>query len=225
MIEMIISFGILAVISAFTVAGFRTGARADELRFDAQFLASEYRRAQTSVIAGVTLNVCVAGTKKGRLCPLGAHAECGDQVEEGGIVIEVPTCQVSVPPGGYGIHVQAMRPNKELETANRAVILFADANANRKFDSSSANRPSEAVRTIYLSTNDYVTATEPDHPEGVDKGLDIIFAPPDGEVWIQGSNSVPLAKITLRHRQLDTPDHDADKYVTVMALSGQISAY
>lgn len=193
LIEMLLSMSIFAIVTAFVTANFRAGRQGDELRLSSQLVATAIRRAQTLAIAGQTVAFCRGGTRDLQTCPSGSSAECG-----GG------TCVVEVP-RGYGIRLSTALADE------RKVVLFADLDGDRAFDSGELIRsdtasPGPSVKVSTLSPTSGAT-------------LDIVFEPPKPTVYFNGSVATGVASITTQHAATGKT-----KNVTVNRITGQVNA-
>lgn len=190
---MLLSMSIFAVVTAFVTANFRAGRQGDELRLSSQLVATAIRRAQTLAIGGQTTAFCRGGTRDLQTCPSGLSSECS-----GG------TCVVEVP-RGYGIHLSTAVADE------RKVVLFADLDGDRAFDSGELIRsdtasPGPSVKVSTLSPTSGTT-------------LDIVFEPPKPSVYFNGSTATGIATITTSHAATGQT-----KNVTVNRITGQVNA-
>lgn len=174
--EMLVSMTILAVMTTYATANFRSGQRSDELRIAINQTISVVRRVQTMAISGQTVPICAGGTRSGLLCKTYTNAECGS----GG------TCGRTVP-RAYGIRFSTGA------TKNQVATVFADLETGNHnvFDNG------EDLSTEELAPKGIVTVSAVSPNTG--GNLDIVYEPPKPRVWINGSTNVASATVQLRH--------------------------
>ncbi len=110
-IELLVSLGIITVITGMMMANFRTGSQSSELRFAAEILVNQYREAQTSAFASRLAVICSGGGDNLKTC---GAVDC-----DGG------TCQ-DRPAPGYGVRLSG--------GDERNITLFYDGNDNGIYD-------------------------------------------------------------------------------------------
>lgn len=192
LVEMLISLAIFAVITAMAVANFRAGEQGDELRVSARLVASTVRRAQTQSVAGSSVFFCHGGADEGKMCLTGEDTECN-----GGL------CTMDIP-DSWGVHIST------LGGENRELIVFADTNDNRRYDTG------EAVRFESISPGPFVNvASVTPNDAGV---IDIIFTPPKPKTYFNDSIIDGIATVVLEHQHTGT-----QMSVTVNRISGLVS--
>ncbi|MEA3249678.1 MAG: prepilin-type N-terminal cleavage/methylation domain-containing protein [Patescibacteria group bacterium] len=192
LIEMLISLSIFAVITAMAVANFRAGAQGDELRVSARLVASTVRRAQTQAVAGYSIFFCHGGADEGKVCPSGNDSECG-----GGV------CTKDIP-DAWGVRIST------LSGENRELIVFADTNGSKRYESG------EAVRFDAISSGPFVNILSVTPNDA--NVLDIIFEPPKPKMYFNDSIVNGIATIVLEHQHTGT-----QQSVTVNRISGLVS--
>lgn len=121
------------------------------------------------------------------------------------------TANGSRPAGGYGLHMVTCQ-------ANCSYWLFADTNADYLYN---ATEPEAAFAQRFGMLDDDVfihqIALLPEEEDQSDS-LDIIFLPPQGLVYINGSNTASAAEITLGFKNTAYT-----KVITLDAKSGRIN--
>jgi len=189
LVELLVSISIIGVITGFMMANFRGGQQSAEVRLATDILVGQIRSVQTSALTGRLVSVCSGGLDDLKVCePKSPPVECS-----GG------TCQKRVP-AGYGLRFTTENPS--------AYTVFYDTDDDRRYDAGE-----ELGDSPYVSTG----ATR---FEGSDAGdpLDLVFVPPFGKLYVNGSASgSPTVSITLGHQFGNMIRH-----VTIYRLSGKI---
>ena len=201
LIELLVSMSIMAVMTTLAFVNFRSAEYGDELRFAAQNLAAEIRRAQTFALISKPLNYCrESATINGNFCPSTDDLDCGS----GG------QCVLNSPRGGYGLRVGTLG-------SGGSSVFFADTgDAERTGNVDHRYQDYESLRRLdfIVGQNVSVTAVEPSD-DGV---LDIVFVAPRPIAWFNDSRDDLIAVITLTHSRTNN-----SKTVRVNSISGQIS--
>jgi type II secretory pathway pseudopilin PulG len=178
-VELLVSIGIVAVITGAMLANFRGGQHASELRFAAEITVNAFREVQTSALAGRLASICSGGTENLQVCEPGKTPAVGCS---GG------ACQRRVP-SGYGIRLSAAEP--------KTYLLFFDTDGDGLYDPGE-----EFTRQSLVSTANVVFDSA-----SVPTPLDIVFRPPAGAMLINGAPAPDSVIITLRHELKDTIRH------------------
>lgn len=169
-VELLVSLGIIVVLSGMMLANFHGGQQASELRLATEFLVNQARATQTSALAGRLAWVCGGGPNNLAICEPGKQppVTCG----VGG------TCQQRAVPG-YGLRLTA---------GGKTVLSFYDTNGNGRYDAGedSASSPYIQSGTVVL---DSATVPLP---------LDVVFRAPDGRLVFSGSESPDEADVVLK---------------------------
>ncbi len=190
LVELLVSISIIGVITGMMMANFRGGERSTEVRLASEILVNQIRSMQTSSLSGRLVSVCSGGANSLSVCePKNPPVECAG----GGI------CQKRVP-NGYGL-----RFTTEPATS---YLLFYDTDGDWRYDNGE-----ELASIPYIAANDvWLTASNAGTP------LDLVYAPPYGQLYVNGSASAtPLVALTLSH-QFGT----ITRHVNIYALSGKI---
>ena len=189
LVELLVSISIIGVITGMMMANFRGGQQSAEVRLAADILVGQIRSVQTSALTGRLVSVCSGGAQALDVCePKDPPVTCS-----GG------ACQKRVP-NGYGIRFASQTP-----TTYR---LFYDTDDDKRYDEGE-----ELSDQPYVSTG----AARFETSDGGDP-LDLVFTPPFGKIYVNGSASGPTAvSLTIGH-QFGT----MSRHVTVYRLSGKI---
>lgn len=172
LVELLISIAIIAVMTGYVTANYRSARQTDELRQGASLLASSVRRVQTMALAGEGVLTCVGGTTV-KTCRVNADCSGGG------------TCTRSLPTG-YGVRLSSASG-----AAAKKTIIFADLNGDRAYQSG------EEIRTDSISAGPFVAVTS--LSPVASSALDIVLEPPKPTVWFNGSNAQSVATIVLTH--------------------------
>lgn len=198
--ELLVSMSILMVITTMAVVNFRNAQYADELRFAAENIAAELRRAQSFALISRTIPHCrQAGDQNGQFCFSGNNIECG-----GG------SCTDQAPKGGWGVYVDGNPDQQEL-------VFYADTgNTDRTGESDHQFQSFETYRQLdfTIGLNVHIKSVDP----AVDDVLDISFEAPRPRAHFNGATDVSLAEIVLEHRRTGNV-----ATITLNGISGQIS--
>lgn len=189
LIELLVSISIIGVITGLMMANFRGGQQSAEVRLATDILVGQLRSVQTSALTGRLVSVCSGGSQDLDVCePKSPAVTCS-----GG------ACQKRVP-SGYGIRFSSLTPG--------TYMLFYDTDDDRRYDAGE-----ELSEAPYISTGQTRFQTS----DGGDP-LDIVFTPPFGKIYVNGSASGPTTvSLTLGHQFGSMTRH-----VTVYRLSGKI---
>ena len=190
LVELLVSISIIGVITGLMLANFRGGQQASEVRFASEILVSAIRATQTSSLSGRLVSVCSGGSNDLAVCEAGIEppVSCPDG-----------TCQKRVP-SGYGLHFTS--------TAPTSYTLFYDTNDDQRFETN------EAISSQPLVSTDTVRVSD----TSVGLPLDLVFKPPFGQVYVNGSASgTTVVSLTLSHRF-----GTISRHVSVYRLSGKI---
>lgn len=189
LVELLVSISIIGVISGMMMANFRGGQQVSEVRLAAEILVAQVRAAQTSALSGRLVSVCSGGAQDRDVCePKTPPVECA-----GG------ACQKRVP-SGYGLRFSTLDP--------ASYTLFYDTDDDRAYDAGEelASQPYVSTSAVRFQGS---TAGDP---------VDLVFAPPFGTAYVNGSASgSPTLSLTLGHQFGNLTRH-----VTVYRLSGKI---
>lgn len=189
LVELLVSISIIGVITGMMMANFRGGQQSAEVRLASDILVGQIRSVQTSALTGRLVSVCSGGAEDLDVCePKTPSVTC-----TGG------ACQKRVP-AGYGIRFSTVTPS--------SYMLFYDTDDDRAYDAGEE-----------LSSAPYVS-TDTVRFQGSDAGspVDLVFTPPFGQIYVNGSASgSTTVSLTLGH-QFGTNI----RHVTVYRLSGKI---
>jgi prepilin-type N-terminal cleavage/methylation domain-containing protein len=189
LVELLISISIVGVITGMMMANFRGGQHNTEVRLASDILVDQIRSVQTSSLSGRLVAVCSGGSNNLSVCePKSPAVTC-----TGGV------CQKRVPTG-YGIRFTG--------TPDKSYILFYDTDGDWRYDGGE-----ELTTTAYVATNNVrMSASSLGTP------LDIVYAPPYGQVYVNGvTGAVPTVTLTLTHQF-----GSATRHVNIHTLSGKI---
>ncbi len=190
LVELLVSISIIGVLTGLMLANFRSGQQSAELRLASELLVSQIRSVQLASYSGRLVSVCSGGANNLAVC-------------EPGIVPPVScpggSCQKRVPTG-YGIHLNP--------APSTTFTLFYDTDGDRRYDA--VERLSDPA---YVSSGTVrLTAAAVGLP------LDLVYAPPYGQLYVNGSASgTPTVALTLGHQY-----GSAIRHVTLYRLSGKI---
>jgi Tfp pilus assembly protein FimT len=168
---MLVSLGIIVVLSGMMLANFHSGQQSAELRLAADVILSQARAVQTSALSGALVMVCGGGPSNLAVCDPSKQPAvlCGT----GG------TCQSRAVPG-YGLRFTAH---------DKTFLVFYDTNGNGRYD------PGED-----LVTKPYVqTGTVTLDSANVALPLDVVFQAPEGAMTFNGTASPDEADLVLKH--------------------------
>jgi len=190
LVELLVSISIIGVMTGMMLANFRGGQQSAEIRLASDLLVAQLRSVQTSSYAGRLASVCSGGSNDLAVCEPGKvpPVSC-----PGGV------CQRRVPTG-YGVHFDA--------GASSSYVLFYDTDGDRRYDLGEwiSDQPFVSTGTVHLSDT------------SVGLPLDLVYEPPYGRLFINGSDTGPTAvALTLSHRYGSLTRH-----VNVYRLSGKI---
>lgn len=189
LVELLVSISIIGVITGLMMANFRGGQQSAEVRLASDILVGQIRSVQTSALSGRLAAVCSGGANDLEVCePKSPPVSCS-----GG------SCQRRVP-SGYGIRFSSLTPT--------AYTLFYDTDDDLRYDEGE-----ELSSQPYVSTAAVLF-------QGSDAGdpVDLVYTPPFGKVYVNGSASgSTTVSFTLGH-QFGT----MTRHVTVYRLSGKI---
>ncbi len=189
LVELLVSISIIGVITGMMMANFRGGQKSSELRLASDLLVNQIRSVQTSAFSGRLVSVCSGGGNDLKVCePKNPPISCTSG-----------TCQKRVPTG-YGIRFTT--------SPATAFLLFYDTDGDWRYDVGE-----ELATQPYVSSNFVrLTAANAGTP------LDLVYAPPYGQVYVNGSASgTPIVSLTLGH-QFGT----MTRHVNIFTLSGKI---
>lgn len=189
LVELLVSISIIGVITGMMMANFRGGQQSAEVRLASDILVGQLRSVQTSALTGRLVSVCSGGTNDLDVCePKQPIVSC-----TGG------ACQKRVP-AGYGIRFSTLTPT--------TYMLFYDTDDDKRYDAGE-----ELSEAPYVST----AATRFQTSSAGDP-LDLVFTPPFGKLYVNGSASGPTTvSVTLNHQFGSMIRH-----VTLYRLSGKI---
>jgi type II secretory pathway pseudopilin PulG len=169
---MLVSLGIIVVLSGMMLANFHGGQQASELRLAADVSVTQARAVQTSALSGALVQVCSGGPSNLQVCDNSSKQPpvlCGT----GGI------CQARAVPG-YGMRFTAQ---------SKTFLVFYDANGNGRFDAGED-----------LTTKPYVqTGTVTLDSANVPLPLDLVFQAPNGQMTFNGVTNPDEADLVLKH--------------------------
>lgn len=190
LVELLVSISIIGVITGMMMANFRGGQQSAEVRLASDILVGQIRAVQTSALTGRLVAICGGGADDLAVCEKGKDppVACSDG-----------DCQRRVP-SGYGIRFSSVDP--------ASYLLFFDTDGDRRYDAGEE-----------LSSSPYVSTTAVRFG-GSDAGdpLDLVFTPPFGKMFVNGSASgSPVVSVTLDH-QFGT----MTRHVKIYRLSGKI---
>ncbi len=189
LVELLLSISIIGVITGMMMANFRGGQRSTEVRLASEILVDQIRSVQTSSLSGRLVSVCSGGSFNLRVCePKNPVVSC-----TGG------SCQKRVPTG-YGIRFTT--------SPETSYLLFYDTDGDWRYDAG------EDLATVpyVVGNNVRLTASSAGTP------LDLVYTPPYGQVYVNGSSSgTPIVTLTLGHQFGTTTRH-----VNIFTLSGKI---
>ena len=170
-VELLVSLGIIVVLSGMMMANFHGGQQAAELRLAAEVIVNQAQAIQTSALSGQLALVCSGGTRPLAVCDNSSKqpsVSCGT----GG------TCQARAVPG-YGVRFTAL---------DKTFLVFYDTNGNGRYD------PGED-----LTTKPYVqTGTVTLDSATVPLPLDVVFQAPEGRMTFGGLASPDEADLVLK---------------------------
>lgn len=199
--ELLVSIGIFMLITGVVIVNFRSSERSTELRLGTQELVTYIRNAQTLSYAGKGIDLCLA-----------QNPTCQDKCVDDENANKVCTgkdeffcengCIESVPKG-YGVHIDL-----------KNVILFADGNGNKKYDADEQVPGAALLLSPALLIKDFSPqATDLSQPDL--QYLDIVFALPGQQVFINTQEKDAAATIVLKHNKTDQ-----EKTIVVHRISG-----
>jgi prepilin-type N-terminal cleavage/methylation domain-containing protein len=189
LVELLVSISIIGVITGMMMANFRGGQQSAEVRLATDILVGQIRSVQTSSLSGRLVAVCSGGTNDLDVCePKDPPVSC-----TGGV------CQKRVP-AGYGIRFSTLTPT--------TYTLFYDTDDDHRYDDGEE-----------LSVAPYVSTAAVRY-QSSDAGdpVDLVYTPPFGQLYVNGSASGPTTvALTLGH-QFGT----MIRHVNIFRLSGKI---
>lgn len=189
LVELLVSISIIGVLTGLMMANFRGGQQSAEVRLATDILVGQIRSVQTSALSGRLVSICSGGAEDLDVCePKDPPVSC-----TGG------TCQKRVP-SGYGIRFTTASPS--------VYTLFYDADDDQRYD------PGEELSEApYVSTGAArFLSSDAGDP------LDLVYTPPFGKLYVNGSDSGPTtASLTIGHQFGSMIRH-----VTIYRLSGKI---
>lgn len=189
LVELLVSISIIGVITGMMMANFRGGQQSSEVRLATDILVGQIRSVQTSALSGRLVSVCSGGIEDLDVC----EAKTPPVSCTGGV------CQKRVPTG-YGIRMTTDAPS--------TYTLFFDTDDDKRYDLGE-----EMADAPYVSTG---AARFQASSAGVP--LDLVYAPPYGTLYVNGSASGPTTvSITIGH-QYGSMSRD----VTIYRLSGKV---
>lgn len=189
LVELLVSISIIGVITGMMMANFRGGQQSAEVRLATDILVGQIRSVQTSALTGRLVSVCSGGSNDLDVCePKQPPVSCS-----GG------ACQKRVP-AGYGMRFSSLTPSE--------YMLFYDTDDDKRYDAGE-----ELGTAPYVSTSAARFITS----DGGDP-LDLVFTPPFGKIYVNGSASGPTTvSVTIGHQF-----GSMNRHVTVYRLSGKI---
>ncbi|MEK7545513.1 MAG: prepilin-type N-terminal cleavage/methylation domain-containing protein [Patescibacteria group bacterium] len=189
LVELLVSISIIGVLTGMMMANFRGGQQAAEVRLAADILVGQLRAVQTSSLTGRLAAVCSGGAEDLDAC----------EPKQPAVTCSGGSCQKRVP-AGYGIRFSTL--------ASSEYVLFYDTDDDQRYDAGE-----EYAAAPYVST---AAARFQGSPSG--DPLDIVYAPPFGKLYVNGSDSGPTTvSLTLGHQFGNMTRH-----VTIYRLSGKI---
>lgn len=189
LVELLVSISIIGVITGLMMANFRGGQQSAEVRLASDILVGQLRSVQTSSLTGRLVSVCSGGANDLDVC----------EAKEPAVNCSGGACQKRVP-AGYGIRFSSLTP-----TTYR---LFYDTDNDKRYDAGE-----ELSDAPYVSTAAALFQTS-----SAGDPLDLVFTPPFGKLYVNGSASGPTTvSMTIGH-QFGT----MIRHVTVYRLSGKI---
>ncbi len=201
--ELMISIGILTLISAAAVVNLRTTRMKDELNTAVRLVAADLRSLQARALAGSNLNSCLDANGKYASCEFSAAYCAGGSLD----------CK-SRPPFGVGALFQSN---------NNFYLMFADVDSSK--NDWQYTDDTESFNTRYLDKNGApnVVISDLATNAGVVGSVNVAFQRQNGSLGIQGCYApcvTPVAlTITLKHLvSLET------KNVYLNSYTGRISA-
>ena len=189
LVELLVSISIIGVITGLMMANFRGGQQSAEVRLAADILVGQIRSVQTSSLSGRLVSVCGGGTNDLDVCePKDPPVSC-----TGGV------CQKRVP-AGYGIRFSTLTPT--------VYTLFYDTDDDQRYDAGEELNEAPYVSTAAAR----FTGSDAGDP------VDLVFTPPFGKIYVNGSASgSTTVGLTLGHQFGSMIRH-----VTIYRLSGKI---
>jgi len=189
LVELLVSISIIGVITGMMMANFRGGQQSAEVRLASDILVGQIRSVQTSSLTGRLIAVCRGGINDLKVC----------EAKNPPVTCTGGTCQKRVPTG-YGIRMTSTAPSK--------FTMFFDTDDDKRYD------VGEELNDVpYVSTGAarFQTST-------AGSPVDLVYAPPYGTLYVNGSASGPTTvSITIGH-QFGT----MIRHVNVFRLSGKI---
>ena len=190
LIELLVSISIIGVLTGMMLANFRGGQKSAEIRLASDLLVSQIRAVQTSSYSGRLVSVCSGGSNDLAVCEAGKVPP---------VTCPSGTCQKRVP-SGYGLHFSA--------GSATSYTLFYDTDDDKRYDAGEqlADVPFVSTGTVHLTDS------------SVGLPLDLVYKPPYGQLFVNGSDSVTdLVTLTLDHQFGGLTRH-----VNVYRLSGKV---
>lgn len=190
LVELLVSMAIIGVITGAMMANFHGGQQNTEIRLAADLLVSQIRSMQTSSYGGRLVSVCSGGANDLAVCePKVPAVACASP----------GVCQKRVPTG-YGLHFSA--------GPSTTYTVFYDTNDDKVYqaDERLFDAPLVSTGTVALSGS------------SVGLPLDLVYAPPYGQLYVNGVAGGPiLVTLTLTH-----PKGNLTRHVSVYRLSGKV---
>lgn len=190
LVELLVSISIIGVMTGMMMANFRGGQQSAEIRLASEILVSQIRAVQTSSYGARLAQVCSGGTNDLAVCEAGKVPP-----------VSCPSgnCQKRVPTG-YGIHFDAGSPT--------TYVLFYDTDDDKRYDAVEriSDAPFASTGTVRLTDS------------GIGLPLDLVYKPPYGRLYVNGSAAgAPLVMLTLSHQFGGLTRH-----VNIYRLSGKV---
>lgn len=189
LVELLVSISVIGVITGLMMANFRGGQQSAEVRLAADILVGQLRAVQTSALSGRLVSVCSGGAQALDVC----------EPKQPAVTCDGGTCQKRVP-SGYGIRLSSQAPS--------SFRIFYDTDDDKRYDDGEelADQPYVSTAAARFVTSD-----------GGDP-LDIVFTPPFGKIYVNGSAAGPTeVSLTIGHQF-----GNMSRHVTVYRLSGKI---
>lgn len=173
LVELLVSMGIIGVITGQMLANYRGGQRYSELRFAADILVTQLRSVQTNAIAGRLVGVCTGGVQDGEVCEV---------TKSPAVACTSGACDKKVPTG-YGIRFNTSEPT--------SFLVFFDTDGDALYDVGEelSTQPYISTGVVeFTSSNEIIP-------------VDIVFEPPFGRIYFNGTPAGPNSvEITLKHK-------------------------
>lgn len=190
LVELLVSISIIGVLTGMMMANFRGGQRSAEIRLSSDLLVSQIRSVQLSSYGGRLASVCSGGTNDLAVCEAGKNPPT---------TCPSGTCQKRVPTG-YGIHFSGGDAT--------SYTLFYDTDDDKRYDLGEklSDVPFISTGTVHLAGSN------------IGLPLDLVYKPPYGQLYVNGSASGTLqVTLTLGHQFGGLTRH-----VNVYRLSGKV---